>query len=105
MPSNYSLCVRMQNPAAGFRQCECCEEEHAVSRYSEDRDGVAERGRVGERADQKREQRADAAAEIVAKALARSAQPGRIQFGEERADAGEVAGGEEAKRETEQPED
>src|SRR3981081_1214842 len=83
--------IRMQNSAARLRQRKGRDEEHAVSQHGEDRDGVAERGRGRQRADQEREQRADAAAEIVAKALAGSAQPRRIQLGEERADAGEIA--------------
>src|SRR5450631_2578770 len=93
----------MQNSAAGFRQRERRDEEHAVGQYGEDRDSIAERRRGRERADQKREQRADAAAEIIAEALAGSAQPRRIELGEKRADTGEVAGGEEAEREAEQP--
>src|SRR5450755_1300166 len=63
----------VQYPAAGFRQRECRDEEYAVGRYRKNRDGVAERRRGRERTDQKRKQRADAAAEIVAKALARTA--------------------------------
>src|ERR1700730_14445276 len=39
------LGIRMQDPAARFRQCKCRDEEHAVSRYRENRDGVAERSR------------------------------------------------------------
>src|ERR1700732_4732144 len=101
MPSG--LCIRMQNSAARFRQRKRREEEHAVSRYRKNRDGVAKRCRGRERTDQKRKQRADAAAEIVAEALAGSAQPRRIEFGEERADAGEIARSEEAEREAEQP--
>src|SRR5487761_2252668 len=97
------LGVRVQNPAARFGQRERGEEIYGVSRYRENRNGVAERGIGRERADQERKQRADAAAEIVAEALARSAQPGRIELGEECADAGEVSRREEAERETEQP--
>src|SRR5207247_6788595 len=55
--------VGVQNPATGFRQREGGDEEHAVSDDGEDRDGVAERGRGRQRADQERKQRADAAAE------------------------------------------
>src|ERR1700736_277793 len=85
-----ALRIRMQNPAARFRQRKGREEEHTVSRYRENCDGVGERCRGRERADQERKQRADAAAEIVAEALARSAQPGRKEFREERAHAGEI---------------
>ena len=76
-----------------------------VSHHREDRDRIGKRRRRRERPDQERKQRADAAAEIVAEALARAAQPRRIEFGQERADAGEITGGEEAKREAEQPQD
>src|SRR5450755_521369 len=65
--------IRMQNAAARFRQRKCREEEHAVSQYGKNRDGVGERSRGRERADQEREQRTDAAPEIIAEALAGSA--------------------------------
>src|ERR1700720_771729 len=97
------LRVRMKNPAAGFGQCKGGEEKHAVSRHRENRDGVAERRLGRERADQEGKQRADASAEIVAEALARSAQSCRIEFGEERTDAGEVSRREEAERKAKQP--
>src|ERR1700737_4324794 len=89
MPSG--LRIRMQNSAARFRQRKRREEEHAVSRHRKNRDGAAERCRGRERTDQERKQRADAAAEIVAEALARSAQPCRIEFGEEGPHAGEIS--------------
>src|SRR3981189_2403404 len=93
----------MQDSAARFRQRKRCDEEHARSQHRENRDGVAKRCRIRERADQKRKPRADAAAEIVAEALAGSAKPGRIEFSEECADTGEITGSEEAERETEKP--
>src|ERR1700693_1842778 len=89
---NAYLRIRMQNAAARFGQRKGGDEEHAVSPHRENRDGIAERCLGRERADQERKQRADATAEIVAEALARSAQPGRIEFSEERADAGEITG-------------
>src|ERR1700733_4805716 len=82
----------MQHPHARFRQCEGRDEEHAVGQNRENRDGVAERGFGRERADQIGKQRADAAAEIVAKALARSAQPCRIELGEKYAEAKKPSG-------------
>src|SRR6202790_723002 len=97
------LSIRVKHPAAGFRQRKGREEEQGVGRHRKDRDGIGERRRGRERADQERKQRADAAAEIVAKTLARSAQPGRIEFGQERADPGEIPGSKEAERETKQP--
>src|SRR4051812_22446112 len=45
----------VQNTAAGLRQRERGNEEHAIRRHGEDRDGVAERGRVRERPHQERE--------------------------------------------------
>src|SRR5258706_7892004 len=91
--------VRMQHPAAGFRQREGGNEEHAIGGNGKHGDRVGERRRCREPSDQERKQGADATAEIVAEALPRSAQPCRKQFGEERADAGEVARREESERE------
>ena len=76
----------MQHLAARLRQGEGGEEEHAVGRDGKDRDRVG-KYRRGERADEEWKQRADAAAEIVAEAAARSAEPRRMEFREECADA------------------
>src|SRR5260370_30523948 len=71
----------MQNAATRLRQRKCGEEEYTIRRDGEDRDGISQRCRVRERADQERKQRADPTAEIGAEALPRSAQPCPIAFG------------------------
>src|SRR5262249_52614824 len=68
------LSLRVQYPSARFRQRESCKEKQAIGRDREDRDRVGKCCRVRQRADQKRKQRADAAAEIIAEALTRAAQ-------------------------------
>ncbi|GCC48347.1 hypothetical protein chiPu_0032375 [Chiloscyllium punctatum] len=68
--SPHVLPTRMQHAAARFRQRVGGDEEHGIGRDREDRDRVGERRRGRQRADQERKQRADAAAEIVAEALA-----------------------------------
>src|ERR1700675_4963479 len=95
----------MQNTAAGFRQREGGEEEQAIGQHREDRDGIAERCRVRKRADQKWKQSPDAAAEIIAEALARSAQPCRIKLGQECAYTREIGRSEKAEREAQYPQD
>src|SRR3982074_2267001 len=103
LPSWQQSGVGVQNPAAGFRQREGRDEEQSIGHHREDRDGVAERRRGRERADQEREQRADAAAEIIAEPLSGSAQSRRIKLGQESAHAREVARCEEAERKPQQP--
>src|SRR5262249_37757333 len=100
-----ALTIRMQYAAACFRQGEGGEEEYGVGGDREDRDRIGQRCRDGKPADQEWKQRADAAAEIVAKTLARAAQARRIELGEERTHAGEIPGSKEAERKAEQPED
>ncbi len=93
----------MENLAAGFRQRERSDEEQAIGQYRENADRIAKGCGGRETADQERKQRADAAAEIVAEALARSAQPCRKELCQERTHAGEITRGKEAEREAEQP--
>src|SRR4051812_40178533 len=69
--------IDVQNLAARLRQGEGRDEEQAVGHDREDRDGVGERHTAREIAHEGREQRSDAAAEVVGEALAGAPEPRR----------------------------
>src|SRR5258708_3702725 len=87
-----------QFPPARFRQESDGEEDQQVGAGGEDADGSSQPEAGREQADDPGDQGADAAAEIVAKALPRPAHRGRVEFAEIGADAAEDAAGKETER-------
>src|SRR6185295_14749084 len=85
-----------QLPAARFREQHGGDEEQRVRGRREQPDGAPERHGGGEEPDHAGKERADPAAEVVAESLARSADAGGEELGEEGAHPAEDAAGEEA---------